>query len=190
MQKTCILCRNGKNRIIFREYDIDILKCLNCGHVYSSYDAEQHFDGYFGYDEIDNRDQHWWNEAHEKMYREFCERFLKGKIGRLLDVGCGLGYFVKKAMEYPGWEVCGYEISRSAVNYAKNKLGLSNISQGKVEDSGFQDDYFDIITIWDVIEHIPDPHPVLKYLSNILKQDGILFMHTPNAQIQVPKAKV
>lgn len=189
MSKKCAICQKLNTKIVFTEFSINILKCKNCGHVFSSYDADEDYDGYYG-EKIEFSDQFWWDQAHEKMYDDFCRRFIVNKSGRLLDTGCGLGYFVKKVTTYPEWQVYGYEISRSAVEYAKNKLGLENIFCGKVEESSFSKKYFDIITLWDVIEHIPDPNPLLFYLNKILKDDGLLFVHTPNIKIQLPKAKI
>jgi len=189
MYKKCIICQQSNTKIVFTEFGIDILKCKNCGHVFSSYDADEDYDGYYG-EKIEFSDQFWWDQAHEKMYNDFCRRFIANKSGRLLDVGCGLGHFVKKISSYPDWQVYGYEISRPAVEFAGNKLGLKNIYGGKVEKSDFPKKYFDIITLWDVIEHIPNPHPLLFYLGSILKDDGLLFVHTPNIKVQLPKAKI
>jgi 2-polyprenyl-3-methyl-5-hydroxy-6-metoxy-1,4-benzoquinol methylase len=187
--KQCIICGQSDYKTVFKEFDIDILKCKNCGHIFSSYKTDQDYSGYFE-KEIEEKDHFWWNKAHKKMYDDFHRRFIKNKKGTLLDVGCGLGYFVKKISSIPDWQVFGYEISKPAVNYAKNNLGLKNIFCGRVEDSGFPQKYFNIITLWDVIEHIPDPRPLLIYLKTILRDDGILFIHTPNIQVQLPKAKV
>lgn len=133
---------------------------------------------------------YWWDEAHERMYADFCKRYIIGKSGKLLDVGCGLGYFVKTMLSFPTWQTFGYEISKAAVKFAQNSLKLDNIICGKVEVSNFPQKYFDIITLWDVIEHIPNPHPLISYLLSILRDDGILFIHTPNIQVQLPKAKL
>lgn len=189
MNKKCIICQQSNTKTVFTEFGIDILKCKNCGHIFSSYQADQDYGDYYG-DEIEPSDHFWWNKAHEKMYNDFCNKFIANKSGRLLDVGCGLGYFVKKISSFPNWQVYGYEISEPAVEFARNKLGLKNIYGGKVEKSNFPKKYFDIIILWDVIEHIPNPHPLLSYLGSILKDDGLLFMHTPNIKVQLPKAKI
>lgn len=189
MGKRCIICRKSDTKTIFKESGIDILKCKNCGHVFSSYEAEQDYGGYFG-GKIDSADHFWWKEAHSKMYDDFCKRFIANKSGRLLDVGCGLGYFVKKISVFPNWKVYGYEISKSAAEFAKNKLNLKNIYCGKVEEANFSGKSFNIITMWDVIEHLPDPNPILKYANLILKDEGFLFIHTPNIIIQLPKVKL
>jgi 2-polyprenyl-3-methyl-5-hydroxy-6-metoxy-1,4-benzoquinol methylase len=188
-KKKCIICRYLDTKVIFKEFDIDILRCQNCGHIYSSYQADQYYDGYFG-EQVEPEEHFWWNEAHKKMYADFCDKFVAGGSGRLLDVGCGLGYFVKAMSSFQDWQPLGYEISKVAVEYAKNELGLRNVFYGKVEESNFPKNYFDVITLWDVIEHIPDPDPLLSYLSSILKENGVLFLHTPNVRIQLPKARI
>jgi 2-polyprenyl-3-methyl-5-hydroxy-6-metoxy-1,4-benzoquinol methylase len=188
MCNKCYLCDSSKNKIVFNEFGIDMLKCKKCGHVYSSYKQDQNYADYFG-EKIEKQDHFWWKEAHDRMYNDFGEKFLKNKKGRILDVGCGLGYFLKFISKYNNWKGFGSEISKSAVEYADKNLGLENIKQGRVEESGFSNNYFDIISLWDVIEHIPNPRPLLSYLYDILKENGVLFMHTPNISIQLPKAK-
>ncbi len=189
-RKACIVCTSRHSRVVFREFAIDVLRCLGCGHVFSSQTVDQHYDGFFGDQPIEADEQFWWSEAHLQMYADFCRRFIAGKRGRLLDVGCGLGYFVKTLSAYPGWRAFGYEISRQAVDFARTKLGLPNVLRGRVEASGFPPGSFDIITLWDVIEHVPDPDPLLSYLASRLKPTGLLFMHTPNIAIQLRKARL
>ncbi len=187
--KKCIICHHQKSRVIFSEFGIDVLECDNCGHVYSSYKQEQDYNAYFG-NTINTGDHFWWNKAHEKMYNEFFRKFIINNKGKLLDVGCGLGYFLEKINSYPDWETFGCEISKPAVEFAGNKLKLKNIFCGRIEESEFEENFFDIITLWDVIEHIPDPRPLLSSLRKILKPRGKLFIHTPNSQIQIPKARI
>jgi 2-polyprenyl-3-methyl-5-hydroxy-6-metoxy-1,4-benzoquinol methylase len=191
VNKSCIVCKSFKNKVVFQEFGIGILRCTNCGHVFSSYEFNQNYDGYFGYDPlVESEHEFFWNAAHKHLYNDFCQRFIVGKSGRLLDVGCGLGYFVKRLSDFPSWQVFGYEISRQAVDFARKELDLPNVFCGSVEDSNFDKASFDIITLWDVLEHIPHPDPLLSYLFSLLKEEGILFIHTGNAKIQLPKAKL
>ncbi len=190
MSKTCVVCRSLENKVVFQELGIDVLRCAKCGHVFSSYEVDQNYDHYFGDQPIEPEGQFWWDEAHQEMYDDFCQRFIAGRSGKLLDVGCGLGYFVKKVSSFPAWQAYGYEISPQAVDFARNKLGLHNVSCGRVEDSSCAKNSFDVITLWDVVEHIPDPDPLLSYLSCLLTNDGMLFMHTPNIEVQLPKARL
>lgn len=188
--KKCIICSGRNYKVVFIENGIDVVECENCGHVFSAFEREQNYDGYFGADKRTGGNSFWWDSAHTRMYDDFCEKYIDGKSGRLLDVGCGLGYFVKRISQAEKWKTEGYEISQTAVDYAKNNLELTNIHCGRVEKTDYPNNFFDIITMWDVIEHIPEPEPILKYLNKILKDDGFLFIHTPNIKIQLPKARI
>lgn len=185
----CLVCHSNKQKVVFVEFGIVIYKCKNCGHIFSSYSADQYYDGYYGND-VSGNDNFWWDQAHQTMYNDFCKKYIIGKSGKLLDVGCGLGFFVKKLNDYSNWQVFGYEISKTAVDFAVNKLKLANIFYGKAEEADFPKNYFDIITLWDVIEHISNPDRILNYINLILKNDGFLFIHTPNANIQLLKARL
>ncbi len=189
MKRICLICGASQNQVVFREFEIDILRCRSCGHVSSTHPGEKDYSSYWGEGVTESEAFLWWDQAHRKVFDSFCKKFISGKRGKLLDVGCGLGYFVKKVSESPDWEVFGYEISPAAVDYARNNLGLKNVLAGRVEESNFTPGSFDIITLWDVLEHIPQPDVLLGYLHSLLKENGILFIHTPNIAIQLPKAR-
>ena len=188
--RTCVVCGSTNNRAVFNEFGVDMMRCRSCGHVFSSWTANQDYEGYFDAASVASADQFYWDQAHDRIYTDFCDRFIAGRSGRILDVGCGLGYFVKRVAGFPGWHAVGYEISPTAVAFAQTTLGLTDVHCGRVEDSGFAPGSFDLITLWDVIEHIPEPDPLLSYLCGLLAEGGMLCMHTPNATIQVPKAKL
>lgn len=188
--KTCILCTTSESKTVFNENGIAIVECLKCGHVYSSFEQEEHYDGYW---EGGNQtyDLEWWDLAHRAVYRDFIDNYLSASAGELLDVGCGLGFFVKSVLtSRPGWKAVGYEISTQAVHFAKNQNELAEVYAGMVQNSKLPENSFDIITLWDVIEHIPKPHSLLTYLYSLLKPGGILFLQTPNFPIQLIKAKL
>lgn len=190
MKRICLICGGSQHQVAFREFEIVVLRCKNCGHVFSTHPGEKDYSGYWGQGVTETEAFLWWDKAHRKVFESFCRKFILGKKGKLLDVGCGLGYFVKKVSQFPGWEVFGYEISPSAVDYARGNLGLKNVFAGRVEESKFTEHSFDIITLWDVLEHIPEPDALLGYLNSLLKDEGMLFIHTPNIAIQLPKARV
>src|SRR5207247_1822159 len=66
----------------------------------------------------------------------------------------------------------------------------TSITCGKLEEAGYPPSSFDLITLWDVIEHIPDPDLLLKQIATVLKPRGELFLHTPNASMQLVKARI
>jgi 2-polyprenyl-3-methyl-5-hydroxy-6-metoxy-1,4-benzoquinol methylase len=98
--------------------------------------------------------------------------------GRLLDVGSGFGFFLAE-MKDRGWEAVGVEISRKAMDYGRNILGLT-IHPGPMEDAAFPDNHFDVVTGFYVIEHLPHPMAFLKECHRILKPGGLLLLRYPH----------
>lgn len=95
---------------------------------------------------------------------------------RLLDAGCGPGYFVKAACDV-GFGAAGVEVSQFAVDYARGVLGL-DVSPGEVTDRDLPDRTFDLITMWDVVEHLPAPDATLRALHDRLAPGGLIVIST------------
>ena len=102
------------------------------------------------------------------------------KGGRLLDVGCATGTFLIGMRQYPGWELVGVEINSQVAQIAREQHGL-NVLAGTLEQAAFPDNYFDVVTLWDVVEHLHDPAASLREIHRILKPDGLLLFRVPNA---------
>lgn len=113
---------------------------------------------------------------------DFVEKYvpeeLKYPLGKLLDIGCSTGAFLWEAsLRY--WDVYGIEISDKAAEVAREKYGLA-VTTGTLLESNFDDETFDVVTAWDVIEHVANPAPFLTILRKILKQGGLFLLNTPN----------
>jgi 2-polyprenyl-3-methyl-5-hydroxy-6-metoxy-1,4-benzoquinol methylase len=108
------------------------------------------------------------------------DRFLPrdGRDGlRLLDVGCATGFFVQAAKD-AGWAASGIEANPSAAAFAqKNGLDVRNET---IEDTTFADGTFDVVTLFEVIEHVKQPMAILRKAHALLKPGGMLFIYTPN----------
>jgi SAM-dependent methyltransferase len=130
--------------------------------------------GYVDYD----RDKEAMRSTFEN-YLVDLEPFAKGR--RLLDVGTATGYFLQVA-QGKGWKAQGVEVSRYAVEQGKSK-GL-DILRGNVGDIAGQ---FDVITMWDVIEHLPDPMGNLNKAWQLLGERGILAITTPDTDSLMAK---
>lgn len=186
----CLFCNENSTKIVFREFGVDYLRCKKCDHLFSSFERDAHYDGYFENIESEKEAFQYWDISHKKMYEAFAKRFMEKKCGNILDVGAGLGFFVKFAEEILGWDSYGVEISKEGCNFAKEKLNLNKIFCGRIEETDFEKESFDIITMWDVIEHLLEPRPVLKKCYELLKDEGFLFLHTPNGEVQLYKSRI
>ncbi len=98
-------------------------------------------------------------------------------VGRFLDIGCGMGSLVKRMQEI-GWESYGIEISANAVRIAQN-YDL-NVYLGDLTQQNFASDFFDLINMNNVLEHVHSPLRVLMEVSRILKDNGRFYCSVPN----------
>lgn len=96
---------------------------------------------------------------------------------KLLDVGCGSGMFLWE-MKGLGLDPYGVDIDTSAIAFARSK-GLK-VYHGELSECNFPDQFFDVITLRSVIEHVRNPRRTLSEASRIIKKDGVLILNTPN----------
>jgi 2-polyprenyl-3-methyl-5-hydroxy-6-metoxy-1,4-benzoquinol methylase len=97
---------------------------------------------------------------------------------KVLDIGCASGAFPKAAQDL-GFSVIGVEPNHGLADRGRKFYGL-DIRTGYLEAQGFGEKQFDLITIWDVIEHLTNPQQIVKLIHNFLKDDGILVVNFPN----------
>lgn len=117
-----------------------------------------------------------------RMARDFAAKVgrIRQRTGpgpvRLLDVGCGKGFFVKACRD-TNIDATGIDLSSSAIEYARNTLGLA-LHEGTIEDRAGVLGLFDVVTFWATIEHLPDPLRTLRTIRTVLKPGGLLFLDT------------
>ncbi|MEI9475111.1 MAG: class I SAM-dependent methyltransferase [Deltaproteobacteria bacterium] len=97
--------------------------------------------------------------------------------GRMLDVGCGTGIFLKAAS--PFYECSGLDVSGYATEFAVKRLGV-DARKGTIFDFSFEPKSIDVITMWDVIEHVRDPDSYIRKISDIIAPGGLLVLSTGN----------
>ena len=100
----------------------------------------------------------------------------KGK--KLLDVGCAGGAFPAAARER-GFDAEGIEPSRWLSDYGRKTYGLQ-VRQGILERDTYPMASFDVISLWDVIEHVPEPHEILTTIHGMLRPQGYLWVNYPD----------
>jgi len=185
---SCPLCKSRKWKKIYPAHYARIVRCKLCDFAYTNPRLKARFlkrlysEGYFK-----NNNSHVIGYAdYVKDEENITKTFLKRlamiekhvKKGRLLDVGCATGFFLNSAREN-GWSVEGVEVSDFAADFARKKFDLQ-IYVGDIEKINLPKNRYDLITMWDVIEHIVNPIKVLKHLRASLTDNGILVMTTPD----------
>jgi SAM-dependent methyltransferase len=95
--------------------------------------------------------------------------------GRILDVGCGLGYFLS-AVDAK-WEKHGVELSQFAAAHAQQ---FAHVHNGDLQSAGYPDNHFDVIMLYHVIEHMNDPVTEIEEMFRVLKPGGSLIIGCPN----------
>jgi 2-polyprenyl-3-methyl-5-hydroxy-6-metoxy-1,4-benzoquinol methylase len=174
--RKCNLC--GTKDIVSIDNDHNIFRCNRCGYIFDNprptFDEIVRF--YSGEDRYDS-----WLEGErgrEALWHRRLEmvRRFKNK-GTLLDVGAGIGEFLHFAGD--DFEVEGTEISEIAIKVAEEKYGL-NLKKGQLEDIDFGDCRFDVITLFHVLEHVPDPSRLMERCYDLLGEEGVIVIAVPN----------
>lgn len=153
-----------------------IVKCRNCGLIYTNprFTGEEILDSYVAVEDplyLEERDGRVLTfERHLRPLEK-----IKAPPGLLLDVGAYTGVFVEIAAQH-GWDAYGVEPSHWAVEQACER-GLHMI-QGTLASSGLPDNSLDVVTMWDVIEHVSNPLGEMQQAQRLLKPGGLLVVHT------------
>lgn len=97
----------------------------------------------------------------------------------VLDIGCASGSFLNAAKKITNWNLKGIEPSKTMVEFGITNYGL-DINQGVFMENSFPNDKFDMITLWDVLEHVNHPDKLLYDIAKKLKINGFLIINVPN----------
>lgn len=164
------------------------VKCVSCGLVYQNprptfAEMAAHYPpDYESYaPEPDAENSSWLlRQAIRYGVSKRCRYVTRYKrAGRLLDVGCATGIFLQGIRSSGNWEPYGVDINEQVTHIAQGH-GL-DVRLGTLEQAGFADEFFDVVTMWDVLEHLYDPASSLREIYRILKPDGFVVIRVPNA---------
>jgi len=190
----CPLCSGSRRTVLHRlrdpsgriTGDFELLKCEDCAAVYVSprpadaaltalYDEDFYFSTGWSYDAL----AEWVMDCIQAARRRRVERHLSS--GRLLDVGCGDGRFVQHMARH-GWEATGLDFSPSAIVYARRSPSGGRFVQGTLEDYACPGASLDLITLWQVLEHIGEPRRLVRRCHSLLRPGGVLVAAVPNIE--------
>jgi len=181
----CAVCTADNYSRLFVKEGFTFVKCNECGLIYVNPQCDEK-KLMSDYEKAGSND--YWvdvllssteQEFNINKFTDFCQR-LEGMVeGRkVLDVGCSVGTFLDIARNR-GWETTGIELGKKAHRYATEELGLEVIRK-PIQDSGLSPESFDAVTLWEVLEHVPDPLDILKQCWKVLKPGGALAALVPN----------
>jgi SAM-dependent methyltransferase len=184
--RPCVVCGTADPRPRYSRNGFELVACSACTCLYVGQDpATIDFDALYGKD--------YYTGGHDTVFEDyvgqqaarraaarrklFALRHFGGipKRGRLLDVGCAAGFFLAEARAH--YEVQGVELSSWSSAWAREQLGLP-VFTGTLQQAALPAAHFDVVTLWDVIEHVPDPVPLLAEAARVMKPGGRLVLTT------------
>jgi len=180
----CTLCGRIDFRVIHKKDPWKYLCCRNCSLVllHPQPTAQILMDSYRNYLPANAEEIRKWKTMMKPVYTKSAEliesRTRTGK-GKLLDIGCGHGFFLQE-MQSRGWDVTGIELSRKGREYAQAKLGIKVHSE-PLANISYSKGTFDVVTFIYVIEHMPDPIGLLMEVKRILKPNGLVLLRWPHS---------
>jgi SAM-dependent methyltransferase len=191
----CLLCGRSEHRVRYRGRDrmghgpgeFTLVECCRCGFLYLSPrpDATElpryYPSNYEFYQSTVLEDPSAFSRANRQYdLAKRCDLVLRQRSsGDLLDVGAAVGDFLAAMRARPGWRVRGLELDAGAADHARRVYGLT-VDQGDLESVRYPPCSFDVVTLWEVIEHLPQPRHALRCIHTLLRPGGAMVMSLPN----------
>jgi 2-polyprenyl-3-methyl-5-hydroxy-6-metoxy-1,4-benzoquinol methylase len=187
MSPTCPICRSAGSRWVAEAHSLHVARCRECGHgfvwpvpaaafieaIYREKTYYQGSDGSIGF-----RDYASLEPARTRMFTRHLDRIESSvRPGRILDVGCANGDFLKVARSR-GWQVFGVDPSVARAQVEADGIPLVGKT---VHDADVERGTFDAVTFWDVLEHVTDPVADLSRAVQLLKPRGVLALTVPDS---------
>ncbi len=173
----CNICRSGHIQTLDPEFNF--CRCESCGYVFDS--PRPSFAQISAFYSQAGKYDVWLKEerARDMLWKRRLKKLPRcSPKGRLLDVGAGYGQFLHHARPTFS-DVTGTEVSESAVALAKVKYGLTLLA-GQIDELDLPPQSFDVITLFHVLEHVPDPGILIDNCSALLRAHGVLVIAVPN----------
>ncbi|HOO57121.1 MAG TPA: class I SAM-dependent methyltransferase [bacterium] len=181
----CPVCDVDDTSFAFTKDGFTFVRCNVCGMLYINpqLDEQKILDQY---EKLESQ-LYWVDVLQTPAQLKYDTKKFRGALadidtfsdpGKLLDVGCSLGIFLDLARK-KGWDVTGVELNQRARKVAKKKFGLDLLDK-PLNELDLEDESFDVVTLWEVLEHLTDPNSMLDECYRLLKPGGMLVILVPN----------
>ncbi|MFM8431285.1 MAG: class I SAM-dependent methyltransferase [Bacteroidota bacterium] len=172
---SCKVCSSAGLTSLGKSYPEKLMRCKDCGLIQFIQDpSEEELNSHYGNYPVSGGV----SDITIKRYEEILDTLEPYRVkGRLLDVGCGEGFFLEVAKRR-GWEVHGTEFSPLYIPICESK-GI-NMKFGRLNPDDYTHDFFDVITWFEVIEHINNPNKEIESFRKIIRPEGAVYVTTPN----------
>ena len=181
IENQSIITRTGTEK-----YPVVTVICKNCGHVFSNprpdpQEIKEYYTNYYREDFGDAKPSSTMLNLYSLDVNWINSRLKSVKSKRLLEIGCYMGYMLLE-FKKSGWDVYGVEPTTTAATIAREKYGLpvKNCFFEELNIPENEENKYDLIVMGAVLEHIPDPLPILLRINQFLKPEGYLFIRVPN----------
>jgi SAM-dependent methyltransferase len=195
----CPMCGSERFETAFEEPPYAVRRCSACGMGWVSPRLDER-----GLAGIYQDDSYWRSQspktlgysdyrADEELYLDSFRKRLEYVLrdgpdsGRALDVGFAAG-FCMAVLRQRGFEVHGVEVSETIGSHARDHFGFESVFFGTLESAPFPEAHFDLITMWDVVEHVVDPQALLERAHALLKPGGLLVVETQDIDSRFARA--
>lgn len=181
---TCPVCQSSDRKTEFTKFDIAIARCLNCTLRYTTLVPETTDDIYSDTSYLSYARGSYQSNRKYRQNRFGTERLeiLRSLLGnlegrRLLDAGCGTGWFLELAREN-GMKIHGQEIAKGLAKWTSDEFGIRifDCPLEEIEAKAF----YDAITMFDLLEHVPDPVGLMNRAKRLMADNGVILVFTPN----------
>ena len=184
----CYVCGAQGGKLLVDDPPFKVWRCESCGFGYTSprIDGTRIHEIYDGsYWSSDSAKDFGYSDyradipGYKKSFRLKARTIAKHipKKARVLELGCAAGYFLD-AMRELGHEVHGVEVSQAILDSARERFQLENLHCGRLDEIELEAGSFDLIALWDVIEHVSDPREILNQCHGLLRDEGRLVLQT------------
>lgn len=197
LHQNCIICGSDEIRPIFTIEEFAYYRCSFCHSLFIANKLtlkkvlKHYSQEYFEAKSFSGKKRRGYTSYKESQFtleKSFSKKvdLIKKYIssGNLLDAGAAYGFFLRQSKNY--FNSIGLEISPFALSIAKKEFGL-NIIEGNIEKTNFPGENFDVITMWDIIEHLLNPLNAVNEIIRILKPGGFVFISTDDSANWLPR---